>query len=143
MGAEEVLNEVVDIGMPYFVGQMAKGKASAAEARKPESLAPLIALQSSVFRDDELPKIGRLMGMGRVTKCTLELRIEVTPRVFKNASPSIPGAGISTGEQLIAAINSQLKGLVSSAQEELAWSDHCLAADRPRTCRAQRLAARA
>src|SRR5439155_25523706 len=87
-----------------------------AEARKPENLAKLISLQSSVFRDDELPKVARLMGQGKVTKCTVEMRIEITPGNFKSASPSVPGAGISTGAQLIAAIDAQLRGLVTPAE---------------------------
>jgi hypothetical protein len=106
----------VDIGFPYFVGQMAKKFPTAADARKPENIAPLISLQSSVFRDDELPKIARLMGLGKVTKCTFELRIEITNGNFKSATPSIPGAGISTGPQLIAAIDAQLRGLVTPAE---------------------------
>ena len=103
----------VDIGMPWFVSNVGKGKTAAERRAMVSELQACIALQSSVFRDDELPRIATLMGDGKVTNLKVNLRIEVTPGQMKTLSPSIPGAGIAGAAQLIAMIDAQIKGAVT------------------------------
>jgi hypothetical protein len=105
----------VDIGMPWFVSNVGKGKPADERKKMTSELQAVIALQSSVFRDDELPRIAALMGDGKVTALKVNLRIEVTPGNIKTLSPTIPGTGIASAAQLIAMIDGQIKGAVTVA----------------------------
>ena len=109
----------VDIGFKYFVDKMVRANPGLDRAGLVAKLGEVIKLDAgSVFGNAECNRIGGMMGSGSVTALTVHLRCEVSAGQFKQGSPSIPAAGISDGNQLRAAIDQAIKGLVSPADLE-------------------------
>ena len=106
----------VDVGMPYFVGRVGKGKSAAERRAMTGELAACIALDASVFRDDELPRIADLMEVGVVSELLLHLRVEVVPGTVREITVTVPASAGVTKAAIVAQVDTALKGLVSVAE---------------------------